>query len=50
MREVFLPLVRIALLLTLFVGSLGAISSILPEPKPHRFDNINAPSLWTSIR
>ena len=47
MREVFLPLVRIALLLTLFAGSPGAISSILPEPKPHRFDNINAPSLWT---
>lgn len=38
---------KIALLLTLFVGSLGAISSILPEPKPHGFANINAPSLWT---
>ncbi len=47
MKEVFLPLVRIAVLLTPFVGSLGAISSILPEPEPHSFDNINAPSLWT---
>ncbi len=47
MKEVFLPLMRIALLLTPFVGSLGAISSILPEPEPHNFDNINAPSLWT---
>lgn len=43
MKEVFLPLVRIALL----PGGLGAISSVLPEPKPHGFANINAPSLWT---
>lgn len=47
MKEVFLPLMRIALLLTLFVGSLGAISSILPEPNPHGLADINAPSLWT---
>ncbi|MBW9065891.1 BA14K family protein [Rhizobium herbae] len=47
MKEVLLPLTRIALLLTPFVGSLAAISSILPEPKPHNFHNINTPSLWT---
>lgn len=48
MRQAFLPLLRIALLLTPFVASLGAISAILPRPKPHNFVNIDAASLWTT--
>ncbi len=48
MRLVFVPLLKIALLLTLFVASLGAISAILPQPKPHNFANIDAASLWTT--
>lgn len=48
MIPVFLPLLRIALLLTLFVAGLGAISSLLPESKPHDFANMDASSLWTT--
>jgi hypothetical protein len=48
MRLVFVPLLKIALLLTPFVASLGAISAILPQPKAHNFANIDAPSLWTT--
>jgi hypothetical protein len=47
MRLVFVPLLKIALLLTLFVAGLGVISAVLPQPKPHNFANIDAPSLWT---
>jgi hypothetical protein len=47
MRLVFVPLLKIALLLTLFVASLAAISAMLPQPKPHNFANIDAASLWT---